>query len=79
MGGNIAAGLPGGVEIARNLIAKCWISAHDEDKNNSGLSVMSTKTRKHSVEEVQEMLRQGRGSNTDVANLASGAEMVLRA
>lgn len=77
MGGNIAAGLPGGVEIARNLMAKCWISAHDEDKDNSGLSVMSTKTRKHSIEEVRAMLRQGRGSNTDVANLASGAEMVL--
>lgn len=79
MGGNIAAGLPGGVEIAQNLMAKCWISAHDEDKDNSGLSVMSTKTRKHSIEEVRTMLQEGRGSNTDVANLASGAEVVLHA
>lgn len=79
MGGNIAAGLPGGVEIAQNLMAKCWISAHDEDKDNSGLSVMSTKTRKHSIEEVREMLRQERGGNTDVVNLASGDQVVLKA
>lgn len=79
MGGNITAGLPGGVEIAQNLMAKCWISAHDEDKDNSGLSVMSTKTRKHSIEEVRAMLQEGRGSNTAVANLASGAEVVLHA
>ena len=79
MGGNIAAGLPGGVEIAQNLMAKCWISAHDEDKDNSGLSVMSVKTRKYKIEEVREMLRQERSSNIDVAELSSGAEMVLRA
>lgn len=79
MGGNIAAGLTGGIEIAQNLMAKCWISAHDEDKDNSGLSVMSTETRKHSVEEVREMLRQERGGNTDVLNLASGDQVVLKA
>lgn len=79
MGGNIATGLPGGVAIAQNLMARCWISAHDEDKDNSGLSVMSTKTRKYTVDEVREMLRQERGSNTDVANLAPGAEIVLKA
>ncbi|KAK4691508.1 hypothetical protein P7C71_g5509, partial [Lecanoromycetidae sp. Uapishka_2] len=79
MGGNIAAGLPGGVEIAQKLMAKCWISAHDEDKDNSGLSVMSTKTRKHNIDEVREMLRRERRGNVDVANLGVGAEMVLRA
>ena len=79
MGGNIAAGLPGGVEIAQNLMARCWISAHDEDKDNSGLSVMSVKTRKYKIEEVREMLREARSSNVDVANLSSGGEILLRA
>ena len=78
LGGNLAAGLPGGIEIAQNLMAKCWISAHDEDKDNTGLAVMSLKTRKYTKEEVREMLRQEVGSNVDVANLASGAEMVLK-
>ncbi len=79
LGGNIAAGLPGGVEIAQNLMAKCWISAHDEDKDNSGLSVMSVKTRKYKIEEVREMLSRAEGGNINVANLASGAEIVLEA
>lgn len=60
-------------------MTKCWISAHDEEKDNSGLSVMSVKTRKYKVEEVREMLRQERSSNIDVAVLSSGAEMVLKA
>ena len=78
MGGNLAAGLPGGIEIAQNLMARCWISAHDEEKDNSGLSVMSVKTRKYTKEEVREMLRRELGSNVTVANLGPGAEMVLR-
>ncbi|KAL6714443.1 hypothetical protein ACLMJK_007867 [Lecanora helva] len=79
LGGNIAAGLPGGVEIAQNLMAKCWISAHDEDKDNSGVSVMSVKTRKYKLEEVRELLRQERCGNVDVAVLSPGAEVVLKA
>ena len=59
-------------------MAKCWISAHDEEKDNTGLAVMSVKTRKYTKEEVREMLRQEAGSNVDVANLAPGAEMVLK-
>ena len=79
LGGNIAAGSPGGVEIARNLMARCWISAHDEDKDNSGLSVMSVKTRKYTKEGVRQMFRQEKGNNIDIVNLGVGAEMVLRA
>lgn len=79
LGGNVAAGLPGGVEIARNLMAKCWISAHDEDKDSTGVAVMAVKTSKYSTEEVREMLRQEKGSDIEVASLGVGAEMVLRA
>lgn len=78
MGGNVAAGLPGGVEIAQNLMARCWVSAHDEDKDNSGLSVMQVKTRKYNTEEVIEMVRNQCGS-TSVVNLGAGQELVLKA
>ena len=79
LGGNLAAGSPGGIEIAQNLMARCWISAHDEDKDNTGLSVMSVKTKKYTKEQVRNMLRQELGSNVNVANLEPGAEMVLKA
>ena len=74
MGGNVAAGFPGGVEIARNLMARCWVSAHDEDKDNTGISVANVKTRKYNLIEVGEMVDGG----TKVANLAVGEEIVLR-
>ena len=78
MGGNVAAGLPGGVEIARNLMARCWISAHDEDKDNTGVSVLQVKTRKYTIEEVDEMVR-NQGGSTSVFNLGVGQELVLKA
>ena len=74
MGGNVAAGLPGGVAISKNLMARCWISAHDEDKDNTGISVANVKTRKYSIQEVGKMVDVG----TKVANLGVGEEMVLR-
>ena len=80
LGGNISAGLPGGLEIARNLFTKCWISAHDEDKENSGFSVGQVVTRKYSAEEVKRLVEQGReGRNlkVDVRALACGERVVL--
>ncbi|KAI9870086.1 MAG: hypothetical protein M1830_004704 [Pleopsidium flavum] len=87
LGGNISAGLPGGLEIAQNLLARAWISAHDGDKETSGLSVSSVKTRKYSVEEVRTMVQRGNSGvekgnanvSTDVRVLDVGQEMVLRA
>ena len=60
-------------------MARCWISAHDEDKDNTGLSVMSVKTKKYAKEEVRNLLRQELGNNVNVANLEPGAEMLLKA
>lgn len=60
-------------------MAKCWISAHDEEKDNSGVSVKSLKTRKYKIEEVREMLRLEKCGNVDVACLASGGQLVLEA
>lgn len=78
MGGNVNAGLPGGIEIAKNLMAKCWISAHDEDKENSGLAVMKVTMRKYTKEEVREMVSR-ESPNCDVRVLECGTEMTMKA
>lgn len=56
LGGTVCAGSPSGLEIARNLLAEVWISAHDEAKIVSGLSVKSTKTTKFSIEDLERLL-----------------------
>ncbi len=76
MGGNVSAGLPGGVEIARNLMARYWVSAHDEDKDNSGVSTLQVKTRKYRLDEVEKMVSEQSGSTT-VVNLGVGRELIL--
>lgn len=75
MGGNVAAGSPGGVEIAKNLMAKCWISAHDEVKDNTGISVAQVRTRKYSLQEVMDQVA---AAGTQVMNLGVGEEVVLK-
>ncbi|KAA6413047.1 MAG: hypothetical protein FRX48_02790 [Lasallia pustulata] len=82
LGGNISAGLPGGLEIARNLFTRCWISAHDEDKEITGFSVGQVVTRKYAVEEVKKMVEEGRKGEklkVDVRALACGESIVLGA
>ncbi|KAF9731372.1 hypothetical protein PMIN06_010054 [Paraphaeosphaeria minitans] len=59
LGGNISAGSPGGMHIARSLYAQTWISAHDADKNNRGLSVLQTRIGRFSADTVQDMLLEG--------------------
>ena len=78
MGGNVNKGLPGGIEVAQNLMARCWISAHDEEKENSGLGVMQIKTRKYSRDECQRMVQLAK-ANTSVQTLDVGQEICLRA
>lgn len=73
LGGNISAGVPGGVEIAKKLMAKCWVGAHDEVKDNSGVSVMRVRTRRFEIAEVEEVV----GGETKVEKLGVGAEVIL--
>lgn len=65
--------MPGGVEIAKKLMAKCWVGAHDEVKDNSGVSVMRVRTRRFEKAEVEEVV----GSGTKVEELGVGGEVVL--
>ncbi|KAI9834809.1 MAG: hypothetical protein M1838_005483, partial [Thelocarpon superellum] len=61
LGGNVSSGVPGGLEIARNLLARCWISAHDEEKVIGGVTAYPIRTRKYRPEEVQRMIQQDMG------------------
>ncbi|KAI9720564.1 MAG: hypothetical protein M1812_002744 [Candelaria pacifica] len=85
LGGNISAGSPGGLEIAQSLLAKTWISAHDEEKRNGGIAVKSTYTKRYSADDVQRMLRGGEelsksvkgGWQTDVVTMNVGQVMKM--
>ncbi|KAF4305446.1 hypothetical protein GTA08_BOTSDO06618 [Botryosphaeria dothidea] len=77
LGGNIAAGVPGGSEIARQLMARCWVGAHDEEKDNRGVSVMKLKVKRMEVEEVKHSLEE-KGISAHVARLQPGEEMRMR-
>ena len=61
------------MEIAKKLMAKCWVGAHDEVKDNSGVSVMRVRTRRFEKVEVEEVV----GSGTKVEKLGVGGEVVL--
>ena len=82
LGGNISTGLPGGIEIADKLLARVWVGAHDEDKDNTGLSVKKIVTRKYSAQEVQALVdkeRKGTKVGVEVKALESGEETWLTA
>jgi hypothetical protein len=85
LGGNIMAGVSGGAEIARALMARCWISAHDEEKLDQGLSVKQLRVKRVSADEVRKHLWEGeegdwlkkRGWTCDVRQLDVGKDMYI--
>jgi len=84
-GGNIMTGLEGGAAIARALMARCWISAHDEEKDDRGLSVKRLRVKRITAAEVRRALWQGedgewlkkKGWTCDVRSLDVGRDMVV--
>lgn len=78
----MATGTPGGLEIARNLLPRVWIGAHDERKVVKGVLTRGIERRDFLAEEVQGELEGGAlgkegGSGrrrTDVLTLAEGME-----
>lgn len=80
LGGNISSGTPGGIQIAESLYAKCWISAHDAEKINRGLSVKQTRIGKFTMEDIRRLMAQERGKNhgsfhhVNLVSLTSGEE-----
>jgi len=49
-------GLPGGQEIAQNLCAKAWISAHDGVKETTGVATFKTVIHKIGRDEVESVV-----------------------
>lgn len=79
-GGNIISGATGGVEIAKALMARTWISAHDEKKDDRGLAVKLLKTRTWPVELIRQQMTENEdkhGWNCDVRTLDVGAQVKL--
>jgi hypothetical protein len=86
MGGNMATGCPGGIEIAKNLLPKAWIAAHDEEKKVSGIATHGIKRTEFSVEEIQKKLwgevdaaNPRLGNHIDVVQLKSGKDLRIEA
>lgn len=79
-GGNIMYGATGGVEIAKALMTRTWISAHDEEKDDRGVAVKLLKTRKWPAELIRQQIAENedkKGWNCDVRALDVGAEVKL--
>ena len=79
-------GAAGGIKIAQSLMARCWLSAHDEPKDDRGVAVKKLKIHRMQPEEVQRQLWAGEeaqglrrlGWFCDVRSLGVGKEMILR-
>ncbi|RDL36638.1 Uncharacterized protein BP5553_05990 [Venustampulla echinocandica] len=56
LGGNICSGFPGGLEIAQNLCARAWISAHDGDKETRGVATTNIVIQKYDKEHVESVV-----------------------
>jgi len=74
LGGLVARGFPGGLELAQRIGAKYWISAHDEVKDNKGWATVWIKSRPYSLEEAQRALNQELGTKTKLVVLDSGQD-----
>lgn len=79
MGGVVAAGAPGGMEVVRMLDGrvKHWVAAHDEEKDNRGVSVKLLKTQRYGMTDVEHLLRQEGYGHVKLACLDPGEELLM--
>ncbi|OAP55263.1 hypothetical protein AYL99_10236 [Fonsecaea erecta] len=85
LGGTVMAGMYGGAELARALMARCWISVHDEPKAHRGTSVKKLPAKRVSVDDVRRHVWEGedgewlkkRGWTCDVRQLHPGREVFI--
>jgi len=66
LGGIICSGAIGGIEIAKNLSARAWIGAHDEEKKCQGWAVKNLKIEKADFQHVRAQLRAFKAEADDV-------------
>jgi hypothetical protein len=82
MGGNIARGAAGGVNITKNIPCRTWIAAHDADKEKSGVAVLLNKIKKTHPEDVRFALEQStlhidKAMVPELVNLGPGEEFQI--
>ncbi|KIW74191.1 hypothetical protein Z517_12131 [Fonsecaea pedrosoi CBS 271.37] len=85
LGGNVLASMDSGADIARALMARCWISADEQPKDTYGTGVKKLQVKRISVNEVRRHLWEGedgewlkkRGWNCDVRRVAAGREVFI--
>lgn len=71
-------GLDGGIQIARALMARNWISAHDEAKDDRGVGVKLLKCDRNDVDAVKRKIAQVDGAwQCEVMSMDVGAETTL--
>lgn len=77
-GGNIMMGVEGGLDIARTLMARCWISAHDEVKTDQGIAVKLLKCDRTPADVVKQRIQLDPTPwSCDVYNLEVGKHVTL--
>ena len=81
-GGNICTGARGGMELAHAMRARCWVSAHDEDKDDRGLATKLVRKERLDVREIMQALatRESDGGGrwqVSVRRLGVGEQLIL--
>jgi hypothetical protein len=81
-GGNICTGAGGGMKLAHAMRARCWVSAHDEDKDDRGLATRLVRKERIDAGEIMQALatRKGDGGGhwkVSIRRLAVGEQLVL--
>lgn len=76
MGGLVAHGFPGGLELVQKIGARHWISAHDEVKDNKGWATVWIKSRPYTLEEAQGLLNEQVKTKVRMTVLDSGQQIV---
>lgn len=72
MGGVVAKGAPGGVDIAKRFGTKYWIGAHDEPKENKGMATVFLKTKQYDADDAESLLNKNGLQQTKVYQLDVG-------
>lgn len=67
----MATGSPGGLEIARNLMPRCWVGAHDERKVVEGWMTRGIGRKDFEAKDISRRL----GGKTEVMTLEAGMEV----
>ncbi len=77
MGGAICTGFPTGKEIVAMTKARCWVSAHDEDKKTTGVATLLTKFTHYKREAIEKELHVNKGPKTGGPTPSSVNKMSL--